>query len=71
MLGKLKPYDIQFGQSRFLDDKQQAVHGTNKAAYFQDVMHWLYKPTGSFLHTFKCVGINSYEQMWLDRKIYN
>jgi mannosyltransferase OCH1-like enzyme len=71
MLGRLKSYDIRFGQSIFLDEEQQAVYGTDKAAYFEDVMHWLYKPTGFYLRTFKCVGINSYEQMWFDRKIYN
>lgn len=71
MLGRLKEYDIRFGKSKFLDANLTAVYGTDKAAYFGNVIHWLYKPSGSYLSTFKCVGINSYEQMWLDRAIYN
>jgi len=71
MLGRLKEYDIRFGRSKFLPAKLKAVYKTDKAAYFEDVVHWLYKPSGSYLHTFKCVGINSYEQMWFDRTLYN
>jgi hypothetical protein len=71
MLGRLlNTYDIQFGQSRFLDEEEQTVYGTNKAAYFQDVMHWLYKPNDYVLETFKCVGTNSYGQMWSERRMY-
>jgi len=71
MLGRLSnTYDIQFGQSRFLDEEQQAVYGTNKAAYFEDRLHWLYKPHGYVLETFKCVGTNAYGQMWEEKRVF-
>ena len=70
MLGRLKTYNIHFGQSKFLDKEQQDVHKTNKAAYFQDQLHWLYKPDSYELATFKCVGTNSYHTMWDERQLF-
>jgi mannosyltransferase OCH1-like enzyme len=70
MLGRLKEYDIHFGRCKFLNANLQAIYKTDKAAYFEGVIHWLHKPSGSYLHTFNCVGINSYEQMWFERRIY-
>jgi hypothetical protein len=70
MLGRLKEYDIRFGRSKLLDAKLQSVHSTDKAAYFDDDLHWLHKPSGSYLQTFKCDGINSYEQMWHERWLF-
>lgn len=63
MLGKLNEYDIKFGQSKYITPKQ-------KGAFFNDTLHWLYKPNGTYLHTFKCIGTNSYEELWLDKKVF-
>lgn len=63
MLGRLKEYDIRFGKSKDLNPHQ-------KAAYFDDVVHWLHRPTGSYLHTFNCVGTNTYEKMWFEKWVF-
>jgi hypothetical protein len=63
MLAKLNEYDIKFGQSKYITPKQ-------KGAFFNDTLHWLYKPNGTYLHTFKCIGTNSYEDLWLDKKVF-
>ena len=68
MLGRLKKYDICFGQSKFLDAEQQAVYQTEKAAYFKDVLHWIYKSKN--LSALGCYGVNSYEQMWKEKWLF-
>lgn len=71
MLGRLtNEYDIRFGRSKFLDKKLQAIYKRDKAAYFGDEIHWLHKPSGSYLHSFGCTGINSYEDMWFNKQIF-
>lgn len=64
MLNRLESYDINFGRSRWISPGQ-------KAAFFNEEMHWLYKPDGTYLHTFDCRGTNSYEDAWFDRKCFS
>jgi hypothetical protein len=70
MLGRLKEYDIRFGQSRDLDLEQQAIYFTQKGAYFENSLHWLYRPNGSFLSTFNCIGTNSYLHLWNETCVF-
>lgn len=70
MLGRLAAYDIHFGQSRNLNKEQQAVYGTDKAAYFGDVIHWVYKPSGHSLKELNCNGVNSYNKLWHSRRVF-
>lgn len=64
MLGRLSSYDVSFGKSRFIDEHQ-------KGAFYQDELHWLYKPEGTILSSFGSLGTNSYEKMWFDRRVFN
>lgn len=63
MLGELDEYDISFGRSKYITPEQ-------KGAFYKNELHWLYKPNGTYLHTFNCKGTNSYEELWQDKKVY-
>lgn len=63
MLGRLHHYDICFGRARWINDGQ-------KGAYFDETLHWLYKPEGTTFNTFEGSGTNSYERMWADRNVF-
>jgi hypothetical protein len=63
MLSRLNRYDIRFGKSRFISENQ-------KGAFFENTLHWLYKPEGTTFSSLSATG-NSYEQMWFDRKIFS
>jgi hypothetical protein len=63
MLGRLNTYDIDFGKSKWINDKQ-------KGAFYNNQLHWLYKPEGTTFNSFEGAGTNSYEKMWFDRKIF-
>lgn len=71
MLGKLKEYDIRFGECKPLTSKQQSIYSTQRASYFENIIHWLVKPDNTHLSTYDCIGTNEYGQMWYDKKIYN
>lgn len=64
MLSRLKTYDVKFGEARWIEPMKQ------KGAYYNDELHWLYKPEGNSFHSLQKGGTNSYESMWFDRKIY-
>lgn len=71
MLGSLYTYDIQLGQSAYLSPEQQAEYGTQKGAFFEDELHWLYKPVGTTItHTYGGKGTNSYEDLWIKGRIF-
>jgi mannosyltransferase OCH1-like enzyme len=63
MLGRLKEYNIQFGRSRWISELQ-------KGAFLNDELHWLYKPSNTTFASFEGAGTNSYEKIWLDRKVF-
>jgi mannosyltransferase OCH1-like enzyme len=70
MLGKLKKtYDIQFGRARFLES--DTPNALPRGAFFEDVLHWLYKPYGSQLTDLDCTGTNSYLEMWENKTVFN
>jgi mannosyltransferase OCH1-like enzyme len=72
MLGELDTRDIQLGQSQCLSPEQQSMYGTQKAAFFDKELHWLYKPNGTILTDsfYECAGTNSYERLWETRQIF-
>jgi mannosyltransferase OCH1-like enzyme len=71
-LGRIEnTYDIKFGQSKSLSPDERKKYKTDKAAYFGDIIHWLYRPSGTYLKDFKCIGTNSYENLWFNKQIFN
>jgi mannosyltransferase OCH1-like enzyme len=63
MLSRLNEYDITFGKSKYITP-------TQKGAFLDGTLHWLYKPEGTTFASFSGKGTNSYEQMWFDKKIF-
>lgn len=64
VLGKLQKFDdVTYGHSKFITP-------TQKAAFLGDVLHWLYKPEGTNLEKFGCTGVNNYDNMWLEKRVF-
>jgi mannosyltransferase OCH1-like enzyme len=65
VLGKIDKYDdVTYGYCKYITPKKQ------KAAFLGDVMHWKYKPEGTHLESFGCSGVNNYDKMWLEKKVF-
>jgi hypothetical protein len=64
VLGKLDEYDnVTYGHCKFIEPGQ-------KAAFLNKTMHWKYKPEGTNLKTLGCSGVNIYDDMWLEKKVF-
>jgi hypothetical protein len=64
VLGKIDKYDnVTYGHCKFIEPGQ-------KAAFLNETMHWKYKPEGANLKTLGCSGVNIYDDMWLEKKVF-
>lgn len=64
MLGKLEKYDVTYGHSKFITP-------TQKGAFLGDILHCKYKPENTDLENLGCSGVNNYNQLYTERRVFS